>query len=130
MIFYSSDSYALVPLGLPWPSPMNRWHGILISTIGMFNWMWVILFICQLSTSHWHASYLISSLHVGLDLFLSVALFLGLPIILTCQQSMGTSTLYSMVAICILILAQFLLALRHPFPLMLKLLVNLNLRIF
>ena len=31
--------------------------------------MWVILFTCQLSTSHWHASYLISSLHIGLDLF-------------------------------------------------------------
>ena len=31
--------------------------------------------MCQLSTSHWHTSYLVSSLHIGLDLFLSVALF-------------------------------------------------------
>ena len=96
----------------------------------MFNWMWVILFMCQLSISHWHTSYLISLLHVGLDLFPSVALFLGLRTILICQQSMGASTQYSMLAICILILAQFLLALHHPFPLMMKLLVNLQLRIF
>ena len=59
---------------------------------------------------HWHASYLVSSLHVGLDLFPSVALFLGLHIILTCRRSMGASTLYSMLVISVLIWDQFLLA--------------------
>ena len=43
---------------------------------------------------------------------------------------MGTSTPYYMLAISILILAQFLLALHHLFPLMMKLLVNLKLKIF
>ena len=77
-----------------------------------------------------HASYLISSLHIGLALFPSVALFLRSHIVLTCQKSMGASTHYSMLAISILILAQFLLALHHLFPLVMMLLVNLKLRIF
>ena len=103
---------------------------MLTSTVAIFNCMWVILFMCQLSTSHWHASYLVSLLHIGLDLFLSAALFLGLHIILTCQKSMGTSTPYSMLAISALILAQLLLALHHLFPSMMMLLVNLKSKIF
>ena len=43
--------------------------------------MWEILFMYQLSISHWHTSYLVSSLHIGLDLFPSVVFFLGLHII-------------------------------------------------
>ena len=90
---------------------------MLTSTIGIFNLMWVILFMCQLSTSHWHASYLVSSLHIGLDLFLSATLFLRLYIVLTCQKSMGVSTPYSMLAISVLILVQFPPCPPPPLPL-------------
>ena len=31
--------------------------------------MWVIMFMCPLSTSCWHASYLVSLFHIGLDFF-------------------------------------------------------------
>ena len=48
--------------------------------------------LVYVSTEHFllgHASCLISSLHVGVDLFPSVALFRGLYIILTCQKKKG-----------------------------------------
>ena len=53
--------------------------------------------LVYMSTEHFPIgtlAYLVSSLHIGLDLFPSVVLFLGLHIILICQKSMGASTLY------------------------------------
>ena len=126
MILFSSNSLVLILLGLLLPNLLHRWPSMLTNIVMLFYYMWAILFICQLSISHWHASYLISLLYVGLNLFPSVALLLWLCIILTCQKSMGASTLYSMLAIPILMSEQFLLTLHHLFHLMMMLLVNLK----
>ena len=130
MILFGSDSLVLMLLRLPLPNLIHRWPSMLTNIVVIFLYMWVILFMCQLSISHCHASYLVSSLHVGLDLFPSVALFPRLRIILICRRSMGASTLYSMLVISVLIWDQFLLALHNLFHSMIVLLVNLKSRIF
>ena len=89
MIIFSSNPLVLMLLRLPLQNLIHRWPSMLTNIVVIFLYMYVISFICQLSISHWHASYLVSSLHIGLDLFPSIALFLGLHIILTCQKSMG-----------------------------------------
>ena len=130
MTLFGSDPLVLMLYRLPLPNLIDRWPSMLTNIVMIFLYEWVILFMCQLSISHWHASYLVSSLHIGLDLFPSVVLFLGLRIILICQRSMGASTLYSMLVISILIWDPLLLALHHLFHSMIVLLVNLKSRIF
>ena len=103
MIFFGRDPLVLMLLRLPLPNLIHRWPSILTNIVVIFLYMWVILFMCQLSISHWHTSYLVISLHIGLDLFPSVELFLRLRIILTCWKSMGAFTPYSMLVISVLI---------------------------
>ena len=87
--------------------------------------------LVYMSTEHFlNASYLVSLLHVELHLFLSVALFPGFHITLTCCKTMRASTPYFMLAISILMLDQFLLALHHLFHSLMKLLMNLKFKIY
>ena len=65
---------------------------MLIGTIGIFTWMWEILFICLFQTLIRHAIYLIILPHIGLHLSLLVTLSLVLHCMLNCHLSINICT--------------------------------------
>ena len=99
---------------------------MLMSIVGTFSLMLVILCMCQLNTFLWHISYRASWHLIGLALSQLVQLFLALQFEWTCLLNMVVYIRCSTLAIFVRMWALYRRSHLHRFHLMMQLPVNMK----